>query len=58
MEKQRTPSNTSRTVTRSIREKIARGGERLWKLEDFADLPFTAVAQALSALPALARSSD
>ncbi len=50
MEKQRTPSNTSRTVTRSIREKIARGGERLWKLEDFADLPFTAVAQALSRL--------
>jgi hypothetical protein len=37
-------------VTASIRRRIERGGERLWQLEDFRDLPFTAVAQALSRL--------
>ena len=45
---------TSRThpggITGSIRQRIERGGERLWRLEDFRDLPFTAVAQALSRL--------
>jgi hypothetical protein len=34
----------------SIRQRIERGGERLWQLEDFRNLPFTAVAQALSRL--------
>jgi len=33
-----------------VRQQIERGGERLWKLEDFRDLPFMAVAQALSRL--------
>lgn len=33
-----------------IRERIERGGERLWRLEDFDGLPSTAVAQALSRL--------
>jgi Family of unknown function (DUF6088) len=33
-----------------IRQRIQAAGERLWRLEDFADLPFTAVAQALSRL--------
>ena len=33
-----------------VRQQIKRGGERLWKLEDFRDLPFMAVAQALSRL--------
>src|SRR5580700_248263 len=33
-----------------VRQQIERGGERLWKLEDFRDLPFSAVAQALSRL--------
>jgi hypothetical protein len=33
-----------------VRHQIERGGERLWKLEDFRGLPFTAVAQALSRL--------
>jgi hypothetical protein len=40
----------SRHVTRLIRQRIERGGERLWRLEDFRDLPFSAVAQALSRL--------
>jgi hypothetical protein len=35
---------------RSVRQRIERGGERLWRLGDFRDLPFLAVAQALSRL--------
>lgn len=31
-----------------VRQRVERGGERLWRLADFRDLPFTAVAQALS----------
>ena len=34
----------------SVRQRIERGGERLWQLEDFRDLSFAAVAQALSRL--------
>ena len=37
-----------RPVTASIRQRIERSGERLWRLDDFRDFPFTAVAQALS----------
>src|ERR1700676_5515792 len=37
-------------VMRRVRQRIERGGERLWRLEDFRHLPFTAVAQALSRL--------
>jgi hypothetical protein len=33
-----------------VRQRIDEGGERLWRLEDFRDLPFAAVAQALSRL--------
>lgn len=33
-----------------VRQRIEREGERLWRLDDFADLPSTAVAQALSRL--------
>lgn len=40
----------SRRVTRLVRQRVERGGERLWRLEDFRDLPFSAVAQALSRL--------
>lgn len=36
------------SAARVIRTRIDRGGERLWRLEDFRDLPTTAVAQALS----------
>jgi hypothetical protein len=47
---------TAPTSTRSprvmpyVRQRIERSGERLWRLEDFRDLPFLAVAQALSRL--------
>ena len=39
-----------RPITSLVRQRIARSGERLWRLEDFRDLPFAAVAQALSRL--------
>jgi len=41
---------SSRPITSLVRQRIARSGERLWRLEDFRDLPFAAVAQALSRL--------
>jgi hypothetical protein len=44
--KQRIP----RRVAALVRERIERGGERLWRFEDFADLPFSTVAKALSRL--------
>ena len=45
-----TTSAGSRQIMSLVRQRIERGGERLWRLEDFRDLPFTAVAQALSRL--------
>ncbi len=41
---------TARTVAGVVRSRIERGGERVWRLDDFRDLPFPAVAQALSRL--------
>lgn len=37
-----------RRIAGSIRQRIERGGERLWRFEDFKGLSVTAVAQALS----------
>jgi predicted transcriptional regulator of viral defense system len=45
-----THSTASRRIARTIRERIDRGGERLWRLEDFEGMPSTAVAQTLSRL--------
>ena len=45
----KSPPN-SRPIASLVRQRIERGGERLWRLEDFRDLPFAAVAQALSRL--------
>ena len=39
-----------RQITGLVRQRIKQGGERLWRLDDFRDLPFAAVAQALSRL--------
>ena len=44
------PSNSSRQTAHLIRHRIERGGERLWRFQDFAGLPITSVAQALSRL--------
>lgn len=38
------------TAARIVRERVGNGGERVWRMEDFRDLPFAAVAQALSRL--------
>jgi len=37
-------------IAGTIRSRIEGGGERLWRLQDFGDLSFTATAQALSRL--------
>ena len=37
-------------IMKRVRQRIERGGERLWRFEDFRDLSFSAVAQALSRL--------
>ena len=44
------PSPNSQCVAAIVRQRIEDGGERLWRLEDFRDLPSSAVAQALSRL--------
>jgi hypothetical protein len=46
----RKKSSTSPSVAETVRQRVERGGERLWRLDDFGDLPLTAVAQALSRL--------
>lgn len=43
-------SAPTRKTASSIRSRIERGGERLWRLDDFRDQPFAAVAQTLSRL--------
>jgi hypothetical protein len=45
-----TTSTGSRRAATAIWQRIQGGGERVWQLDDFRDLPFTAVAQALSRL--------
>lgn len=50
MGKPTTPSKSSSRVMAFVRQQIECGGERLWRLEDFRDLPPSAVAQALSRL--------
>ncbi len=40
----------SHGVTKLVRRRIEGGGERIWRFDDFRDLPFSAVAQALSRL--------
>ncbi len=42
-------------IAKIVREQIEAGGERVWRLADFEDMPFTAVAQALSRLFRLGR---
>lgn len=38
------------SVAKTVRDQIESGGERAWRLADFENMPFTAVAQALSRL--------
>jgi hypothetical protein len=43
-------SSQSTHTAALVRQRIESGGERLWRLRDFRDLPFEAVAQSLSRL--------
>ncbi len=43
-------AQSPRSTAALIRHRIEAGGERLWRMEDFRELPFQAVAQALSRL--------
>ena len=43
-------TTSSQFYSTSIQQRIEKGGERVWRLEDFRDLPFAAAAQALSRL--------
>ncbi len=45
-----TPIAQRNCVAHLVRQRLERGGERLWRLEDFGDLSFAAVAQTLSRL--------
>jgi hypothetical protein len=44
------PPQDARQIAQWIRRRITEGGERLWRFEDFAGAPVSAVAQALSRL--------
>jgi len=46
--KSQRPHKSSPQVAQAVRTRIESGGERLWRLEDFGDLPFSAVARTLS----------
>jgi hypothetical protein len=50
MERHATRSTDSRRTAGLVLQRIERGGERLWRFEDFEGLSFPAVAQALSRL--------
>lgn len=39
-----------KSVAEAVRSRVEAGGERLWRFDDFGDLPFVAVAHALSRL--------
>ena len=43
-------AQSPRSAAALVRHRIEAGGERLWRMEDFRDLPFLAVAQGLSRL--------
>lgn len=45
-----TDEDRSMTTAQTVRERIESSGERVWRLADFAGLPFPAVAQTLSRL--------
>jgi hypothetical protein len=50
MEREGNAPRSAKHVTTLVRQRIEAGGERLWRLRDFHDLPVSAVAQTLSRL--------
>lgn len=43
-------TNITRSIAENIRIEIESGGERIWRYADFENMPFTAIAKALSRL--------
>lgn len=50
MRKSKKTKSSSTSTAESVRKQIDTGGERIWRLADFEDMPFTAVAKILSRL--------
>jgi hypothetical protein len=48
--KHKKTTSVSMSTAENIRNQIESGGERIWRLDDFKNMPFTAVAQTLSRL--------
>ena len=48
--KHKKTTSDSLSTAKDVRNQIENGGERIWKLNDFENMPFTAVAQTLSRL--------
>ena len=53
MERRATRTRGSHQIARLVRARIEQGGERIWRLDDFRDLPYSTVARALSRLARL-----
>lgn len=51
--KQNNMRSKSISVAENVRQQIESGGERIWRFTDFQNLPFSAVAKALSRLSSL-----
>ena len=48
--KQKKISSDVVSIAKTVQDQIEAGGERFWRLTDFENMPFTAIAQALSRL--------
>jgi hypothetical protein len=48
--KHKTIESGTQNIAATVRKRIASSGDRVWRLTDFAGMPFTAVAQTLSRL--------
>lgn len=48
--REKTTKSDLTSIAETVRKQIEMGGERIWRLNDFENMPFTAVAQALSRL--------
>lgn len=52
-DKRKNNTSSAASVAKRVRSQIEAAGERVWRLADFEDMPFTAIAQALSRLSRL-----
>jgi len=49
-DKQKKIRSDTTSIAKKVRARIEAGGERVWRLTDFENMPFMAAAQALSRL--------